>query len=411
MSPQHTTVTRWFTTAVLFVTLVASGFAIIGAPSQMQLGNPSGATSDTNNHGHYLIQRDQYAVDYNDTTHEPNWVSWDLTAADSGSAGRSSVFFQDTTLPAGFYQVLTTDYSGSGYDRGHMCPSADRTATRADNDVTFFMSNMVPQTPDNNQGVWASFETYSRTLAAAGNELLITSGTSGFAGSTIASGVAIPGYTWKIVVVVPVGTGTAVDRIIAAGASAIRVIAIKIPNIAGVRSTPWETFVTSAAQIQSDTGYTFFTALPAPIAAAFRTVVDGSSAAGSPSITSPPTSQTTVVGGTATFTVTATGNAPLSYQWFHDDVEIPGATSDILPLNSVQAADVGSYYVVVTNDVGSTTSAAATLTVTGLPPVVTASPASQTVNAGANVTFAVTVTGSPTLAYQWRKTGAPISGA
>ncbi|MDI1338015.1 MAG: MBG domain-containing protein [Lacunisphaera sp.] len=411
MSPQHTTVTRWFTTAVLFVTLVASGFAIIGAPYQMQLGNPSGATSDTNNHGHYLIQRDQYAVDYNDTTHEPNWVSWDLTVADSGSAGRSAVFFQDTTLPAGFYQVLTTDYSGSGYDRGHMCPSADRTATRADNDVTFFMSNMVPQTPDNNQGVWASFETYSRTLAAAGNELLITSGTSGFAGSTIASGVAIPGYTWKIVVVVPVGTGTAVDRIIAAGASAIRVIAIKIPNIAGVRSTPWETFVTSAAQIQSDTGYTFFTALPAPIAAAFRTVIDGQSSVGTPAIVVQPVPQSVPVGGTATFTVTATGNAPLAYQWFHDDVEIPGATSDILPLNSVQAADVGSFYVVVTNDVGSTTSAAATLTVTGLPPTITTQPVSRTVSAGTNVAFTVTAGGSAPFVYQWRKGGANLGDA
>ncbi len=395
--------------SVLFSAVMAQ--ATIGAALQMQLGNPSNAASDTTNHAHYLIQRDQYALDFNDTTHEPNWVSWDLTADDSGSAGRSPVFFQDTTLPAGFYQVLTTDYSGSGYDRGHMCPSADRTATRADNDFTFYMSNMVPQAPDNNQGVWANFETYCRSLAAAGNEILITSGPSGFAGSTVASGVAIPGYTWKIAVVVPLGPGSAVDRIIALGAPAIRVIAIKIPNIAGVRSTPWESFVTSAAQIQADTGYTFFTALPAPIASALRSVVDGSSAAGSPVITGQPASQTTVVGGTATFTATADGNAPLSYQWVHEDVDIPGATDASLTLSNVQAADVGSYYVVVTNDVGATTSNAATLTVTGLPPVITVPPASQTVNAGANVTFAVTVTGSPILTYQWRKAGSPIGGA
>lgn len=411
MSPQHTLVRRWFTTAALFLSLALQSYALIGAAHQMLLGNPSNATTTTTNHDHYLILRDQYAMDYNDTKREPNWVSWNLTTEDVGGSGRSPDFFVDTSLPAGFYQVLTTDYSGSGYDRGHMCPSADRTVSRADNDVTFFMSNMVPQTPDNNQGVWANFESYCRTLAAAGNEVLITSGTSGFAGSTIASGVAIPGYTWKIVVVVPLGPGTAVDRIIAAGPAAIRVIAIKVPNIAGVRSTPWENFVTSAAQIEADTGFTFFTALSGPVASAFRTVVDGSSPVGSPAITSQPASQTTVVGGTATFSVTASGNAPLSYQWVHDDAEIPGATSDILPLANVQAADVGSYYVVVTNDVGSTTSNAATLVVTGLPPVVTVPPASQTVNAGTNVTFAVTVTGSPTLAYQWRKNGTPVSGA
>jgi len=401
-----------FVLAGLFTVLSVSGLhATIGAALQMQLGNPSSATSDPGNHLHYLIQRDQYALDFNDTTHEPNWVSWDLTADDSGSAGRSPNFFQDTTLPAGFYQVLTTDYSGSGYDRGHMCPSADRTATRADNDVTFFMSNMVPQTPDNNQGVWANFETYCRTLAQAGNEVLITSGPSGFAGSTVASGVAIPGYTWKIALVVPPGPGSAVDRIIAAGAANIRVIAIKIPNIAGVRSTPWENFVTSPAQIQADTGYTFFTNLQGAIASALRTVVDGQSPVGSPTITTQPNPQTTVVGGSATFTVTAEGDGPLTYQWFQDDVEVDGATGATLTIPSVSGTDAGSYYVVVTNNVGSTTSNEAALVVTGLPPLITASPASQTVNAGSSVTFAVTATGSPTLTYQWRKGGTPIGGA
>lgn len=398
--------------SVLFTFLAAlCGQATIGLGLQTPLGNPSGATADPANHTHYLIERPQYSVDYNDTTREPNWVSWNLTSSDVGGSGRSPDFFVDTSLPAGFYQVLTTDYSGSGFDRGHMCPSADRTVSRADNDVTFFMSNMVPQTPDNNQGIWASFETYCRTLAAAGNEVLITSGTSGFAGSTIASGVAIPGYTWKVVVVVPLGPGSAVDRITAAGAAAIRVIAIKVPNIAGIRSTPWENFVTSAAQIQADTGYTFFTALPGAIASALRTVVDGSSPVGSPVISGHPTTQTTVVGGSATFSVTATGDAPLSYQWLHDDIDIPGANAASLTLANVQAADVGTYYVVVTNNVGTTTSNAASLVVMGLPPVITAPPVGQTVTAGANVTFAVTATGSPTLTYQWRKNSAPIGGA
>jgi DNA/RNA endonuclease G (NUC1) len=398
--------------SALFVLLTALGLhATIGAGLQMQLGNPSGATVNPANHTNYLIERPQYAMDYSDTLREPNWVSWNLTSNDVGGSGRSDDFFVDTSLPAGFYQVLTTDYSGSGYDRGHMCPSADRTISRADNDVTFFMSNMVPQTPDNNRGIWANFETYCRTLASAGNEVLITTGTSGFAGSTVPSGVAIPGYTWKVVVVVPLGPGSAVDRIIAAGASAIRVIAIKVPNISGISGTPWQNFVTSAAQIQADTGFTFFTALPGAIASALRPVVDGSSPVGSPVITTHPTTQTTVVGGSATFSVAATGDAPLSYQWLHEDVDIPGATGASLTLSGVQAANVGTYYVVVTNNVGSTTSNAASLIVTGLPPVITAPPVGQTVTAGANVTFSVTATGSPILTYQWRKNSVPIGGA
>jgi DNA/RNA endonuclease G (NUC1) len=400
-----------FVLSFLSVLVAVTAQATIGLGLQAQLGNPSGATVNPANHSHYLMERAQFSLDYNDTTRQANWVAWNLTSGDVGGSGRSDDFFVDTSLPAGFYQVLTTDYSGSGYDRGHMCPSADRTISRADNDVTFLMSNMVPQTPDNNRGIWANFETYCRTLASAGNEILITSGTSGFGGSTIASGVAIPGYTWKIVVVVPLGPGSAVDRIVAAGAAAIRVIAIKVPNISGISSTPWQNFVTSAAQIQSDTGYTFFTALPGSIASALRNVVDGSSPVGSPVITGHPTSQTTVVGGSATFSVTAEGDAPLSYQWLHEDIDIPGATGATLTLNNVQAANVGTYYVVVTNNVGSTTSQAASLVVTGLPPVVTAPPVGQTVNAGANVTFAVSVTGSPIMTYQWRKDTLPIGGA
>ena len=64
--------------------------ATIGSGLQMQTGNPSGATADANNHKNYLSQRAQFAIDYNDTTHEPNWVAWDLTAADIGSSGREA---------------------------------------------------------------------------------------------------------------------------------------------------------------------------------------------------------------------------------------------------------------------------------------------------------------------------------
>ncbi len=353
--------TRRPSLALLLTLLLAVGArAALGPALQMQLGNPSNAAADAANpnHTHYLIQRDQYALDYNDTTREANWVAWDLTSADVGGSGRSPDFYVDTTLPAGFYRVLTTDYSGSGYDRGHMCPSADRTVTTADNQFTFYMSNMVPQTPDNNQGVWASFETYCRTLAAAGNELLIISGPSGAGTSTLASGVAIPGYTWKIVAVVPVGAGAALDRITAA----TRVIAIKIPNIAGVRSDPWQQYITSAAQIETDTGLTFFTALPAAVAATLRAKTDDQSVVGAPRITTQPAAQSASLGGTATFAVVATGNAPLTYQWSLDGNDITGATAATLSVSNVQVASVGNYAVVVTNSLGSITSTTAALT-------------------------------------------------
>ena len=400
--------------AVLLAVLAALPVrATIGVPLQAQLGNPSAATADPANRTRYLILRAQYAMDYNDTTREPNWVAWNLTTGDVGSAGRSSSFFPDTTLPAGFTVVGDGDYSGSGYDRGHMCPSGDRTVSRADNDVVFYMTNMIPQAPDNNQGVWNNFETYCRTLASAGNEVLIVTGPSGFGGSKIASGVSIAGFTWKIVVVVPLGSGTAVSRVTAA----TRVIAIKVPNVQGVRSNPWQQYVTSAAVIEADTGFTFFTALPAGVAATLRAVVDGQPTTGAPVITSQPTAQTAPVGGNATFAVTATGHATLTYQWAKDDTDLPGETEATLSLTNVQLADAGNYSVTVTNSVGSVTSSAVALVLSGVPPTITMPPVARTVTAGSVATFSVVAGGSPTLTYQWRKTttaltnGGKISGA
>lgn len=391
----------------LCVLVATQSEAKIGAQYQMLLGNPSSATTNTSSTTNYLIQRDQYALSYNDTTRQPNWVSWNLTAEDIGGSGRSPDFFQDTTLPSGFYRVLTTDYSGSGYDRGHMCPSADRTVTRADNDFTFYMTNMIPQAPDNNQGVWANFETYCRTLAQAGNEVLIISGPSQFGGSRIASGVAVAGFTWKIVVVAPLGTEPITSRI----TTSTRVIAIKIPNTAGVRTTPWQNFVTTVAQIEADTGYTFFSELPTSVASVLKTVVDGQPVTGLPTITSPPVGQSVAVGGTAIFTVGATGDAPLAYQWMLDGEEIVGATSATLTVSNVTLTDMGSYTVRVSNGVGAVTSTAASLVVTGVAPQLVSNPVSVTVGAGSSATFTVAALGSPTLTYQWRKDGTNLTGA
>src|ERR1700741_3365079 len=77
--------------------LVRPADAYIDATLQMQLGNPSGATTDSSNHDHYLIQRTVEAMDYMDTLGEPTWASWDLTSGDVGSSGRSPDFFTDTT--------------------------------------------------------------------------------------------------------------------------------------------------------------------------------------------------------------------------------------------------------------------------------------------------------------------------
>ena len=129
-----------------------------------------------------------------------------------------------------------------------------------------------------------------------------------------------------------------------------------------------------------------------------------------PSMTTQPASVNVSVGGNATFSVSATGTAPLSFQWSKNGVSIPGATSGALTLTDVQPTDAGSYAVVVGNVAGNTTSNAATLTV-NVPAAISAQPISQTVNAGTAATFTVAATGAAPLTYQWRKDGTPILGA
>lgn len=130
-----------------------------------------------------------------------------------------------------------------------------------------------------------------------------------------------------------------------------------------------------------------------------------------PSITAQPTNQTVAAGHAATFSVTATGTSPLTYQWKKNGVSIINATSASYTTPATSASDNNAKFTVtVTNSVNSATSNAATLTV-NLPPSITTQPANQTVNAGQTAKFSVAATGTGSLSYQWFKNGTPINGA
>ena len=136
--------------------------------------------------------------------------------------------------------------------------------------------------------------------------------------------------------------------------------------------------------------------------------------AAAPVITSQPTSQTVVTGQTATFSVAATGTAPLTYQWKKSGANISGATAAAYTTPATTSGDNGStFQVVVNNSAGSAPSTIVTLTVNAaaVAPTITAQPANQTVTAGQTATFNVAATGTAPLMYQWKKNGANISGA
>jgi purine nucleoside phosphorylase len=129
-----------------------------------------------------------------------------------------------------------------------------------------------------------------------------------------------------------------------------------------------------------------------------------------PRITQPPVSLEVTAGSNASFSVTASGTAPLTCQWYGNGVSIAGGTGASLTLSNVQPAQAGSYYVVITNGTGSATSAVATLTVDA-PPSITAQSPSQAVTLGQNASFSVVASGMAPLSYQWSLNGTALSGA
>jgi endonuclease G len=235
-------------------------------PSEhLTMGNPSNAVTNVSQPNNYLMEKPQYSMSYSRDNGESNWVSWHLDTSWLGSAARQNDFRADTTLPAGWYQVQATDYSGSGFDRGHMCPSADRTITVAANSATFLMSNMIPQLPANNQGVWADLESYSRTLVSQGNELYIISGGQGLRYFIANGHVAVPAQTWKVIIVLPAGSND-VSRV----TTSTRTIAVVIPN-SGSIGTDWRAYRVSVDQVEAITGFDFFSNVPSGI----QNVIEG----------------------------------------------------------------------------------------------------------------------------------------
>lgn len=234
----------------------------------LTMGNPSNAVTNIGQPNNYLMEKPQYALSYSRDNGEANWVSWHLDASWLGSTPRQDDFRADSTLPAGWYQVQATDYSGSGFDRGHMCPSGDRTSSVATNSATFLMTNMIPQLPANNQGPWATLESYCRTLVNQGNELYIISGGQGLQYFIANGHVAVPANTWKVIIVLPVGTND-VSRV----TSTTRTIAIVMPN-SGSINTDWRTYRVSVDQVEAITGFDVFSNVPTLIQNVIEANVD-----------------------------------------------------------------------------------------------------------------------------------------
>jgi len=263
-------------TCTITVIVLSQPAPVINDNDHMYFGNPSNAAFLTDSINNYLMRKDYYAVSYSRDRGTPNWVSWHLFANDIGSTPRQDDFREDITLPAGWYQVTNASYTSSGFDRGHNCPSGDRTSTVAANSATFLMTNMIPQAQYNNQIVWAGMEDSLRRLVTQGNELYIIMGSYGMGGTgnggyktTIDGGrITVPSNIWKIAIVIANGNNDS-----ARVTTNTRVIAVDVPNTNTLFSS-WKNYRTSVDAIEAATGYDLISRMPVLLQAALEARVD-----------------------------------------------------------------------------------------------------------------------------------------
>lgn len=219
--------------------------------NHVAFGVPLGgsATSDVR------LSKNTHSLSYNCNRGGANWVSWNLNKTHYGDAPRSSSFYADATLPSGCYRVVSSDYTNSGYSRGHMVRSEERTWSSAHNKQTFLMTNVLPQYQDLNGGPWYRFEQYLQTQAQTYNkEIYVISGGYSYSGTLKGAGrVSIPRRQYKIAVIMPYGHGLAQ----ATSTGSLQVIAVDMPNSTGIATHSWQTYRTTVNAVESRTGYNF----------------------------------------------------------------------------------------------------------------------------------------------------------
>lgn len=227
----------------------------------------------------YLLEKTQYVLSYNEQRGGPNWASWNLNATHFGTAGRCNCFTANPQLPETMDRVVDFDYRGSGYNRGHVVQSFNRTTTDQENASTFLMTNILPQAAENNQGPWLAFESYLNDLARQqGKEIYVIAGGEYDPNPETLKGegkIAVPAFTWKIAVVMEGGEGLCDVR----SANDLEVVAVRMPNdtvsARGIRDNPWRMYETTVDKIEAATEYDFLAELPDAVEQGVESGVSG----------------------------------------------------------------------------------------------------------------------------------------
>lgn len=207
-----------------------------------------------------LITHVGYTVSYNSVWKIPNWVAYELTAAEvAGDLPRKDKFVPDPQVPEN-ETAYTEDYKGSGYDRGHMAPAADMKWSKQAMEESFYLSNICPQNPNLNGGIWKSLEEQTRDLATQKGTIYVVCGpiVSGNY-QTIGDGeVAVSAGFFKV--------------LLQKNSSGWHAIAFKFDNVSGSRLL--STYALSVDELERLTGIDFFPQLPDEVENSVESEVD-----------------------------------------------------------------------------------------------------------------------------------------
>ncbi len=193
-----------------------------------------------------IVEHTYYTISYSEPNEQAEWVFYKLTDQMlMGTASRTDNFRADNLVKT--YSANPNDYSGSGYDRGHLCPAGDMAINTVAMSESFYMSNMSPQNPSFNRGIWKKLEGTVRNWAMNEKEIYVTTGPvfRDNLGTLPNCGVTVPGYYYKVVY-------DPTDE--------VKMIALVLPNKKGVKQLP--DYVVSVDYVESITGIDFFSGLP-----------------------------------------------------------------------------------------------------------------------------------------------------
>ena len=246
-------------TILLFISLTsATGDKV---SSFVTIHSPFGLPQNYQNVTDFYIVRKQYIVCYNEKLKATNFVCYNLNKNWFGNSSRySGSFLSDNSINEKLgIDIRHSDYTNSGYDRGHLVKSKERSCSDSDNKSTFYLSNILPQTPDLNTGPWLRLEEYCEQLALDENKNLYIIAGGIFTSKNILlnNKITVPDTLFKIVLITDFNNKTKKSINIVN----TRVIAVKIPNVRLIRKHKWEVYSCSVRDVEESIRYDVFNLL------------------------------------------------------------------------------------------------------------------------------------------------------